>query len=438
MHYANPPSPRLNPFAGSDIDDTLERFVRQKDSAYSWEIQHTTKDATGTFFEIALVSQRWQNLLWKHRLLFFSPERVLFPDSVLLVLRIGHGMGGEMEALKAAASATNTACAFLYDIPNQPLFDGKEEEELLAFTFSQYLKTGDVTWPLLFPMTKSVVRAMDTLQTMGREKRLPPLRRFIVAGHSKRGHTSWLTAAVDRRVSGIIPVAIDTLNAPAQIQHHRQVRQGLSRSAATFTETINQTKTPRGRKLIQLVDPYSYRTRLALPKLLVMATNDDYFPVDALNLYWDGLPGPKWIRYLPNTSHPGADSHPGVNATAFAFVRAVAAAKLLPALRWSFQSSNGDITARIAGAEITAARLWVASSPVADFSAASWEARSMSILPVPRDARPGETTYVARVETPPSGYVAAFAEIECRQIIPGVKEREPFVLSSQVYISGKT
>jgi hypothetical protein len=128
--------------AEDDPAHALERFVHQEDRAYRWELRHTVQDPNGTYFEIDLVSQQWRTLLWKHRLLYFQPKHVRFPDIALLVLRVGHGTSGEQAALRMATAATGTGCAFLYDIPNQPLFDGKEEDELLSFTFSQSLKTG--------------------------------------------------------------------------------------------------------------------------------------------------------------------------------------------------------------------------------------------------------------------------------------------------------
>ena len=52
-----------------------------------------------------------------------------------------------------------------------------------------------------------------------------------------------------------------------------------------------------------MVDPWAYRAKLTMPKLIVNGANDPYWTQDALNLYWDDLKGDKWLLYVPNAGH---------------------------------------------------------------------------------------------------------------------------------------
>src|SRR5262249_40523025 len=131
------------------------------------------------------------------------------------------------------------------------------------------------------------------------------IKSFIISGGSKRGWTSWLTAAADGRVKAIAPLVIDTLSMMAQLEHQKK-------SFGEYSEMIHDyverglapiPKTELGLKLWQMVDPYTYRDKLTLPKLLINGNNDPYWTVDALNLYWDGLKGSKYVTYVPNAGH---------------------------------------------------------------------------------------------------------------------------------------
>jgi PhoPQ-activated pathogenicity-related protein len=319
-------------------------------------------------------------------------------------------------------------------MPNQPLFNGRVEDDLQAYTFSQYIKSGDESWPLLFPMVKSVVRAMDAIQELSFKERKQPINRFVIAGHSKRGHATWLTAAADDRVKGIIPIAIDVLNSTAQLPHHLEVFGEYSTPSADATRLLEQLKLPRGRRLIEMIDPYSYREHLAVPKLVISATNDDFFPTDALNLYWRGLTGPKWILYLSNADHVRADSDPRINFTAFAFVRAVAANRSLPEVRWELKETPVLLQLRvITDASARKAGIWLANAKTRDFRKSEWGQKPM----LQKDAgkmgiKENRREFEITVKRPAEGFSIFYGEIEF------VVDGHVFLLTTQTFVAAKS
>ena len=161
--------------------------------------------------------------------------------------------------LKTLAERAGAVAAAVNKVPNQPLYDGRKEDALIAYTFDQFLKTGDREWPLLFPMTKSAVRAMDAVQAFCGEGGGAKPARFVVAGASKRGWTTWLTAAADARVAGIAPMVIDMLNMKAQTRWAEQVYGRQSEKIGDYTNLnlIERMDDPRMVELRSWVDPYS-------------------------------------------------------------------------------------------------------------------------------------------------------------------------------------
>jgi hypothetical protein len=73
------------------------------------------------------------------------------------------------DLLGSLSVTTGSVVAMVGQIPNQPLRffdeeDSRSEDALLAYGMDKYLLTGDPQWLVHFPMTKAVVRAMDTVQ----------------------------------------------------------------------------------------------------------------------------------------------------------------------------------------------------------------------------------------------------------------------------------
>ncbi len=294
----------------------------------------------------------------------------------------------------------------LPQVPNQPLLGNKTEDTLIAETFVRYLETKDDAWPLLFPMVKSAVKAMDAVQAWSKEAGQPAVSKFVVAGASKRGWTTWLTGAVDPRVVGIAPMVIVTLNMKAQNANQIEVWGKYSEQIDDYTRRglMEGFDEPDRRKLWEMVDPYFYRDRLTMPKLLINGTNDRYWTLNALDLYWDDLKGPKGVVYLPNAGH-SLDQHRDYALNGLgAFFRHVVPGRPMPEVSWTFaESADGGSRLTVAAApKPKAARVWTARSETRDFRESRWE-------PSHLEAAPSMTAEVAR---PEKGHVAFFADLD--------------------------
>jgi PhoPQ-activated pathogenicity-related protein len=371
----------------SDLVD----YVRKDDKAFTWKSTGKLDVDTGTVHELELTSQKWQNITWTHKVQVFVPKGVK-PQKTLVLWNQGgspspaSGLLGLKIAEKVGAPV-----AFLYGIPNQPLFDGKREDALIAETFVRYLETKDSSWPLLFPMVKSLIKTMDALQAFAKEEWKHDITHFVVTGASKRGWTSWLTAATgDPRVKAIAPLVIDTLNMPVQMKNQVAAFGKPSEMIRDYTlrNLVPIPDSGEGQKLWKMVDPWVYREAIAVPKMIINGANDPYWPLDALNSYWDDLKGKKHLLYVPNAGHDLREADAKGNKqllperalnTLSAFCKCQVFDKPMPKPQWK---SEMDSTGRAVidmkfGGKPVAVRKWVADSETRDFRQSKWSTESV-------------------------------------------------------------
>ncbi|NOX45143.1 MAG: PhoPQ-activated pathogenicity-like protein PqaA type [Caldiserica bacterium] len=402
--------------AAGPFPETLFRYLEGASSRVSWEIVR----GAGRVHELALRSQVWRGIPWEHRLFICEPQVLRAEDVVFLFIAGDYDVGDEFRGLELAR-ALGFPVALLFDIPVQPLF-GRREDDLIAYTFRRYLEEGDPDWPLLFPMVQGAAAAMRAVRAFGEGRWGRGPTKFIVSGASKRGWTTYLVAAaLPEEILGIVPMVFDILNIPVQLEHQRDFWGALSPMLSPYVEQglFEEEGNPRWHQLLWLVDPYSYRHRLTMPKLIVLGTNDAYWPVDALSLYWAGLPGPKHVLYVPNAGHSLGDGERALGSVV-AFARALASGLPLPELRWEVEPGATEAILRVrASGEPESARLWIAMSSTRDFRGVRWEERPL---------RGHGGSYVARIPRPGEGWCAFTAEL----IFPSGGTR--LVVSTPAYV----
>ena len=400
--------------AADPVPAALGDYLAQPDTSFRWERTGKTETPIGTAHELRMTSQTWHGERWDHAVQVFVPTGTK-PGATMLLYNTGGNPGPTTTFLGLLiAQKANAPIAFLYNVPKQPLFGGKTEDKLIAETFVRYLDSGDATWPLLFPMVKSVVRGMDAVQAFAKDEFGATVSEFVITGASKRGWTSWLTAASgDSRVKAIAPLVIDTLNMPAQMKNQVIAFGKPSEMIRDYTERglIPIPSGEAAQALWRMIDPWSYRAKLGLPKLIVNGANDPYWPLEALNSYWDDLPGEKYVLYVPNAGHSleerranGFKDRDRAVGTLAAFTRSQSGGQPMPKLTWKHgDSEDGPKLAVQSDVPMKVVRLWSTTSNSRDFRKSIWTS-----VEVATDVEAADM----KVAGQNSGFTAFFAEAE--------------------------
>jgi len=412
----------LGQSAVSAGETALDRYVKKPDATYQWKVLQEVKGPGVTQYVVHLKSQTWRTekevdrTVWEHWLLIAKPDEVKSSSAFLL---IGGGSNDSKPPEKVdnklvmIAAATKSVTAELKLVPNQGLVfhgDGQQrkEDDLIGYTWDQYLKTGDETWPARLPMVKSAVRAMDCIQELlaseqgGKNK----VEKFVVAGGSKRGWTTWCTAAVDKRVEAIVPIVIDVLNVNESMKNHTKAYGFFSLAVGDYMRhnIMQRMNDPRLKELYNIEDPFSYRDRLTMPKYIVNAAGDQFFCPDSSKFYFDELKGEKVLRYVPNGDHSLRDTDAWESISSY--YQSILSKNERPKFTWNFES-DGSIRVKTEN-QPSKVTVWAANNP---------EARDFRLAKIGKAYKPtvlesqGEGVYVGKIETPPKGWTAFFVEL---------------------------
>ncbi|NNE76104.1 MAG: PhoPQ-activated pathogenicity-like protein PqaA type [Pricia sp.] len=400
-------------------ETALKNYLELEDNAFAWQLKDTYEIDDVTAYDLLLTSQQWREHVWKHQLTIMVPNEVAHDGALLFITggKLTDGMpnwkdqekdGSESEPMAEMAKKNKGVVAILRQVPMQPLYeDDLVEDQLISFTLHNYKKDKDLTWPLLFPMVKSAVRAMDAIQQFSKEKLQKDITRFTVAGASKRGWTTWLTGASDKRVEAIGPMVIDVLNMPVSLDYHLTAWNAYSEQINDYIKLeIPQTvNTEDGNALTQMIDPYSYREQLTMPKLIFIGTNDEYWPVDAVKNYIDDIPGENYIHYTPNAGHDLDGGEKALQALS-AFWGLTLNKKPYTELDYELSTDKTSATLSVTSDsdELKTAYLWSADSDDRDFRDETWESKQINTVK--------DKTTVQKIPYPSKGYKAFYIDLE--------------------------
>jgi PhoPQ-activated pathogenicity-related protein len=372
-------------------ETALKAYINNGDKTFVWEVKDSFTQGDVTGYNLLLTSQTWRGITWRHQLTIMVPKENLHDGAMLFIT----GGSNKQEqpnwsksdklwpSLMSIASKNKAIVALLKQAPNQPLYGDLTEDALISYTLHNFKKDGDYSWPLLFPMVKSAVKAMDAVQEFSKQTLKHDVNNFVVTGASKRGWTTWLSAAIDdKRVKAIGPMVIDMLNMPATLDYQLKSYGAYSEQIEDYVKLeIPQTaNTPQGNAITTMIDPYSYRAKLTVPKLIFIGTNDEYWTVDAIKHYYDQIPGQNMIHYVPNAGHDLGGGKQALEALS-AFFGTTINDRNYPTLTWkvSPKKKGAQVSIKTDNHDLVDALVWSATSADKDFRNEKWTSQSLGV-----------------------------------------------------------
>jgi PhoPQ-activated pathogenicity-related protein len=425
-------------------ETALDRYVAKPDSSYGWKVINKIAGQGYQGYVLELTSQTWRTAadvdrpVWKHWLTIVKPDKTTTSKALLF---IGGGSNRDpapttvSERLAGFALESGSVIGELGMVPNQPLYftdskdKGRSEDDLIAYTRVKHFATKDDTWLVRLAMVNSGVRAMDAIQEFlasaagGRFR----VDQFVVSGGSKRGWTTWLVAAVDKRVIAIMPTVIDALNSEVITRHHYEAYGFFSPALKDYVNHglfPDKIGTPEYQAVLAIEDPYNYRhrERLKIPKYLVNASGDQFFLPDNSQFYYPDLEGEKHLRYVPNAKHNLAGSD--ARESMLAFYQAILKGKARPRFSWK-KEKDGSLVVKVTD-KPREVNLWQATNPKArDFRV---DTIGNAYTSTRLEEQKGGV-YIGRVGKPAAGYTAFFVEL-----VYDIGEKYPLKLTTEVSV----
>jgi len=351
-----------------DVQTPLDEYVNREDSAYDYYVITTyDEDPDFTVHVLNMTSQKWFDESWSstpywwHYLNIFIPKASEGRIHDAAFFHIGNGNWNDsmpsmqdnwMIRTGEFCRNTKAVAAYLKMVQFQPiLFNGtrvgKVEDFIIGYTWRQFIEDPaedpDPDVVVLLPMVKAAKKGVDTVVEFAKSQDPAfELQRFMPTGFSKRGWTTWLLGCVDRRVFAMAPTVFDLLDMQKNLEHHYRGLGGWSWAFFPYwAEDVSKyLYNPRVNVLASFIDPLSYNERLTMPKLIIGATGDEFFPPDGSHYFFDDLNGPKYLQLWENDQHSLSNHWDPRDSTLQAFFLSVYRNQPLPQITWTRQEND--------------------------------------------------------------------------------------------------
>ncbi|MBN1908919.1 MAG: hypothetical protein JW818_04200 [Pirellulales bacterium] len=225
---------------------------------------------TGHFYSIRIEGKRWG-----HPCVIFMPadnSRNMTPSRKGKVAIVGSPSGTSFEyhvAMYGERIAARTGYpTMVLDSPGVGEGGNRIEGNMDSLTRMR-LKTGKNIYNMNCQLALIYIQAIDVMQeVLGVDK-----VQAVVGGHSKRGRSATVAAALDPRVAGVVILGNEGVYRTDQIQWH------LSFHHAFFQDQVK------------------------VPVLYVGATNEDGYKMFSVNVLQERLKTPMTVEMIPNYRH---------------------------------------------------------------------------------------------------------------------------------------
>ncbi len=184
----------------------------------------------------------------------------------------------------------------------------KGQGPIRRYTAAKFFETGDPNWIHWIALAKVYMRAMTVLGELEEVQ----ATQFVLAGSSKRAQSIWIAAAVDDRISGFVSIARpgnfghliqEHSPAPGALPKPGSVRTVHEGSKHDYMVHFEDMYTTRGYEYMAYIDPYQFLSRVNVPMMNVIGTNDNLFNSFDDHGFYPYYQGDKSFAYVPNYAH---------------------------------------------------------------------------------------------------------------------------------------